>query len=535
MSDDVFGELESMDERPKRRPAASNGPAPQANFNPNPDITDPRTLGAVKAAFRHSFDNIVNARSKGLGRNDMLNTEAFNLGQLVAGNLVTEQQVRSHLTAAANTSGLDVDANCGPAGIAATITSGLNNGIASGPRTNLPKMEPISHEVRPPRIPVGGVESDDDSEDSTAQPGRRQVRLRRFSDLAERRPTWVWEYGGGGRIQLGTLSIFGGPPGTGKSTAARWFAAGATLGTLTGCWFNEPVNVAYIACEEDLDAMVKPSLRAAGSEMDRLFYPEVVVDESERIIASQADEIELTNQLLDNDIRLLVVDPIMSTLGSSTDIHRNNEVRAAIQPFVNIAQKMNGLVIGIAHYRKSGAASGVAALTGSSAFGEVARSVFGFMKGGQELDDPRVMSQSKNSAGAEDLALQYELELTPILFPDGVSANMTRFKILGPSDVTVEDLMADGGTQNRTKVDEAVAWLEDYLLMNGSSSSKQVKTEARKDADLSEDALKRACRKLKIVVTNKSINGKPRVTFWSLPISVDVDEADDEEDWRDHL
>lgn len=534
MSDDIFDVIGEMDDRPSKRPNRIDA---QANFNPNPDITDPRTRGSVNGAFRGAFDNVVNARSRGKYRNDTLNTESFNLGQLIANGFVTEQQVTEHMMAAAAESGLlaeDGEHQC-----RATINSGIKNGIASGPRTNLPKMDPSqTHAVRPPRIPVSNPDIDGVISDNTkadTQPGRRHVRLRRFSDLEERRPTWVWEYGGGGRIQLGTLSIFGGPPGTGKSTAARWFAAGATLGTLTGCWFNEPVNVAYIATEEDLDAMVKPSLRAAGSDVDRLFYPEVMVDESELIIASQADEIELTNELLDNDIRLLIVDPIMSTLGSGVDIHRNNEVRAAIQPFVNIAQKMNGLVVGIAHYRKSGAASGVAALTGSSAFGEVARSVFGFMKGGQEPDDPRVMSQSKNSAGAEDLALQYQLELTPVLFPDGVAASMTRFKILGPSDVTVEDLMAEGGVQNRTKVDEAAAWLEDYLLMNGSSSSKQVKIDARKDADLSEDALKRACRKLKIIVTNKSINGKPRVTFWSLPVSNDTDEADNEGDWRDHL
>lgn len=538
---DFFDAIAELDDRPKAQPRQPVSDSTGPNFNPS--IDDPRTRGAVKAAFKHSFDNIVGARGRGRGRNDMLNEEAFNLGQLVANGLVTEDEVRSHLTAAANASGLDVDANCGPSGIAATITSGLTNGIASGPRTNLPKMapqgvQPPRGRTRPDRIVVSGPGDDGEPvpESKPAQDSTRRLTLRSFNDLPERRPTWAWTYGGKGRIQLGTVSIFGGPPGTGKSTAARWFVGEATRGELEGCWEGEPINVAYVAIEEDLDAMVKPSLRAAGADMSRVFYPEIIMNDTEKILASQADELMLTEQLMDNDIRMLVVDPIMATLGSGIDIHRNNEVRAAIQPFVNMAQKMHGLVIGIAHYRKSGASSGVAALTGSSAFGEVARSVFGFMKGGMEPDEPRVMSQSKNSAGAEDLALQYALDLTPITYPDGVSADMTKFRIIGDSDVTVEDLMGEGGVQHRTKIDEAVMWLEDYLQIHGESASKQVKIDGRKDADLSEDVLKRACKKLRIVVNNRSVENKPRVTFWSLPVPTGPSGvADAPRDWMDDL
>lgn len=536
---DFFDAIAELDDRPK---AVVRQPLPDSSTGPNfnPSIDDPRTRGAVKAAFKHSFDNIVGARGRGRGRNDMLNEEAFNLGQLVANGLVTEEEVRSHLTAAANASGLDIDANCGPSGIAATITSGLTNGIASGPRTNLPKMapqgvQPPRGRTRPDRIPVSGPGDDGEPvpESKPVQDSTRRLTLRSFNDLPERRPTWAWTYGGKGRIQLGTVSIFGGPPGTGKSTAARWFVGEATRGELQGCWEGEPINVAYVAIEEDLDAMVKPSLRAAGADMSRVFYPEIIMNDAEKILASQADELALTEQLIDNDIRMLVVDPIMATLGTGIDIHRNNEVRAAIQPFVNMAQKMHGLVIGIAHYRKSGATSGVAALTGSSAFGEVARSVFGFMKGGMDADEPRVMSQSKNSAGAEDLALQYALDLTPITYPDGVSADMTKFRIIGDSDVTVEDLMAEGGTQH-TKVGDAKDWLNDYLLMNGATDSKTVKRDGKADADFGDDTLYRAAKKLKVIFRNVSLAGKPRVTVWELPKTA-MEAAAEEPDWMDQL
>lgn len=520
---------------PRRRISAERSSTPYAP--PAPELSEPpggytlqnpRTAGWFRAAKDDAWDKIVGAKARGEHRNDNLNKEAANLmSGAVLNNLVTEGEIRDFLTQAANASGLDIDPNCGPHGIQATISSGFDAGKHKyGRRTNLPWSLTPNNEAT-------NSTGEADPAPSNPRDSTRRVVLRSFHELEERRPNWVWSYGGKGRIQLGTVSIFGGPPGTGKSTAARWFVAQATNGELDGCWRGEEVNVAYVAVEEDLDAMVRPSLRAAGANLHRVFFPEITMNDAEKLLASQADELALTEQLLDNNIRMLVVDPIMATLGSGVDIHRNNEVREAIQPFVNMAQKMHGLVIGLAHYRKSGAASGVAALTGSSAFGEVARSVFGFMKGGMSPEEPRVMSQSKNSAGAEDLALQYALELTPITYPDGISAEMTRFKILGDSDVTVEDLMAEGGTQV-TKVGDAKDWLHDYLMMHGPTDSKTVKKDGRADADFSDDTLYRAAKKLKVVFRNVSLEGKPRVTVWSLPEDRSGD-IEPPRDWMDEL
>jgi hypothetical protein len=537
MSDDfdIFDELSGGEDKNRYRRQEPEGPAPQPNYNPNPSITDPRTRGAVDAAFKHSYDNIVNARANGKGRNNELNTEAFNLGQLVASGLVTEEQVREHLTAAANASGLDVDPNCGPSGIRATIASGLTDGIASGPRTNLPKMDqPISHEVVLRRGISAEVSTPDIEGDAAGKPGpgARILTLRSMADVPVRIPEWAWFYNGAGRIQLGTMAIFGGLPGTGKSTAARWFVSQATRGELEGCWYGQEVNCAYIAAEEDIDAMVAPSLIAGGANIERVFYPEVVMNEHEVAFMSKADELQLTDQMCDQKVKLLVVDPIMSTLGGSIDIHKNNEVREYLAPYLRIAHAIDGVVIGIAHFRKNGAGSAVQALTGSGAFGEVTRSVFGFAKtctAANDGEDIRVMSQSKNSAGREDLAVQYRLDLVPVRAADGRQTEMTKFVITGDSEITVEDIMAEGADVH-SKGSDARAWLHDFLMMNGPTASKAVKVAARSDTDFSESTLMRAMRALKVVVENRSIDGKPRVSFWRLP---DAAQSVPDSDWTD--
>ena len=106
----------------------------------------------------------------------------------------------------------------------------------------------------------------------------RQITWRTASQIHDRRPEWAWTHNGGGRLPRSALSLFAARPSQGKSTAARWFAAGYSNGTIEGCFYGNPQNVAYIASEESLDAMVKPSLRAVSADMTAIHFPKVKMD-----------------------------------------------------------------------------------------------------------------------------------------------------------------------------------------------------------------------------------------------------------------
>src|SRR3954447_11552728 len=160
-------------------------------------------------------------------------------------------------------------------------------------------------------------------------------------------PVWAWEYGEKGRIQLGTLALFAGRPTAGKSTAARWFAGGYSQGTIDGCWLAKPENVAYVAAEESGKYVVKPGLRAAGADMNRIYFPTITCADEHMQLLGLNDEAELTTQFLAMGVTVVVVDPMMSTIGGHVDVHRNNEVRSHIQPWARIAENINGVVIGV--------------------------------------------------------------------------------------------------------------------------------------------------------------------------------------------
>jgi hypothetical protein len=246
----------------------------------------------------------------------------------------------------------------------ADIVEHVSAGFGLDELEPVPLTEVNGHEVNGHEVPLG-----------------RQIEWTTADRIIDAVPLWAWEYDGKGRIQIGTLALFAGRPGAGKSTAARWFAAAATKGEIEGCWDKEPQNVAYIAtAEESAKYTITPGLRAAGADLTKVHFPTVTHDGQASQLLSILDEAALIDYLLAHRITVVIVDPLMSTIAASSDVNKNNEVRAQIAPWARIADAINGIVVGVAHLRKNNTGDVVAGVTGSSAFGEVARAVFGFAK-----------------------------------------------------------------------------------------------------------------------------------------------------------
>lgn len=117
-----------------------------------------------------------------------------------------------------------------------------------------------------------------------------------------------------------------------------------------------------------------------GADMTRIHFPRVKMDGQQVRLLSILDEAALTADFIERDISVVIVDPVMSTVGGKVDLNRNNEVRDYLDPWTRIAEKTNGVVHGIVHLRKALGTDILAAINGSSAFGEVARSVSAFAR-----------------------------------------------------------------------------------------------------------------------------------------------------------
>lgn len=329
-----------------------------------------------------------------------------------------------------------------------------------------------------------------------------------MTDVKDDVPTLAWEPKRGyPAIAVGTLVIFGGRPAAGKSTSARWVCAELTKGTLPGAWYGTPVGVAWIGTEESEVYMMKPGLRAAGADLDKVVIPEVQFgpDGDAVSILHHLDMDALAEEFRRAGIRVVVLDPLMSAVGSRTDVNRSNEVRSRLEPWVKLAEAIDGFVIGIAHLKKSFTGDVVAALNGSSAFGEVARSIFGFAKDDEAGDGTRLMSHAKSSFGPEDISYTYTLEPVEVTTDSGKTAIMSRFVLGEETDRTVSDALRDAAAgapaakAEDKPLTEKAAMLVDILTgSNGEllELTAAAATEKMAEANYSSDQTRRAREEL---------------------------------------
>lgn len=280
----------------------------------------------------------------------------------------------------------------------------------------------------------------------------RFLHLESFAGMDWDTPEYVWEPDVDGKphgaMALGSLVLAAGRPGAGKSSWGRWTAAQVSRGTLPGIWAGTPHGVAYIAGEESLKYNVIPSLIAAGADMEKVFHPRVDFiapdGEIEHVaLVPEKDMRELTALLIAHGVKLVIVDPLMEFMGTNSDVYKNNEVRAKLKPWSKLAEDIDGVVIAITHLNKSGNGDVVAGINGSSAFGEVARAVFGFTKDPDSEDGDRIMSQEKNSVGTEGAAWVYRIQGQEITNTEGKRGEFGTFVMIGDSDRTVGEVLRD--------------------------------------------------------------------------------------------
>jgi archaellum biogenesis ATPase FlaH len=313
-----------------------------------------------------------------------------------------------------------------------------------------PKERPVTeHGVPAPLAPTDwfmqewrgskAVESTDTVEPPSERPVTEESveddawELQPLSAVVSERPRWVWNPNGTGGMQLATLGILVGSSEAGKSTMARFFCAGFTRGTIVGEWHATPVSVLYYASEESFENVIKGSLQAHGADMDRVFrHPDGA-------IKGIADEKKIIATCRRYGIKVIVLDPLITTFDNSTNGDKTAEVRRELEAWHRIAVAIEGIVIGIAHSKKEFRGDALASINGSVAFGEVCRWAFFFVR---DKDDAghRVMSQCKSSVGSGGVHLDYEIHGVKLVDDSGEPMEMGAVTLKGESETTAEQV-----------------------------------------------------------------------------------------------
>lgn len=327
----------------------------------------------------------------------------------------------------------------------------------------------------------------------------RTVELVCARDITPEPVNWLWK----DWLAAGKMHVFGGAPGTGKTTISMGLAATVTIG---GRWPDGAQsvagNVVIWSGEDDPADTLIPRLALSGAELARVFFISDIREGSERRPFDPARDMEPLRRKLAEvpSVRLLIIDPVVSAIAG--DSHKNAEVRRGLQPLADLAKSMRCALLGITHFSKgTGGRDPVERLTGSLAFGALARIVLVAAKHQREEEDGRTVRlfcRAKSNIGPDGSGFEYDLQQGELKTHPGVFASIVAWgepvegaarELLATADSTGED--GEGGS-----LADAQRFLTD-LLADGPVPAKILKADAD-GAGYSWTTIRRAQRALGI-------------------------------------
>lgn len=188
-----------------------------------------------------------------------------------------------------------------------------------------------------------------------------------LSDVKPEAIHWLWP----GYMALRKLHTFDGDPGLGKSTLLFHLIARLTVGeVMPGEERSFVAGGAVLICLEDgLEDTIQPRLAKAGADLSKVVSIGFIKDKDGKErpfnLAEDGDVLEAAIKRV--NAKLVMVDPVMAVLGGK-DIYKDNEVRSALAPLKEIAERCNVAIVMIRHIVKGGSDKVIYLGGGSIAF-----------------------------------------------------------------------------------------------------------------------------------------------------------------------
>ena len=225
------------------------------------------------------------------------------------------------------------------------------------------------------------------------------ARLLWLSELPPERLEWLWP----GRIPLGAITIIDGDPDLGKSLITIDVAARVSTGRAMPGEANAttPSNVLMLCAEDHPRVTVRPRFEAAGADLARV----ALVDPDDGLLLTADGVSELEAIAANNNVRLLVIDPLMNCLPSDVDAYNDQQIRTVLRPLAALARRCNAAVLIVRHMTKANGGNPLKRGAGSMGIIGATRSGLTVTADGQR----RTLRVSKHNLAGPVVGLQYEL------------------------------------------------------------------------------------------------------------------------------
>jgi hypothetical protein len=312
-----------------------------------------------------------------------------------------------------------------------------------------------------------------DESKNPKNPTRRIVAIRADS-VQEEKTEWFLDQ----RIPAEEFSLIIGREGLGKSTLTLDLLAQATLGTLDGCHFGTPVNVAIIANEDSLEKTLKPRVSVAGANLERVFFigSETVMTGYNGTLILPNDIEQLRQTVEQHQIKAIVLDPLVGILNERIDTHNYASTKQGLQHLNEFARNCNVTVLAVTHENKGNSQDFSRRVNGSVAFTTVPRAVLGVIRDPQDTTTETLLfGNSKVSNGRLNLPAKC-FRIIGTQTPTGIESS--KIEWLPDAKSSFVDLSSDNRTiDERSEENETVSFLRDLMETNNGEIAAKEATE----------------------------------------------------------
>src|SRR5215213_8635962 len=318
-----------------------------------------------------------------------------------------------------------------------------------------------------------------------------------LSDVRTEIVTWLWQR----RIPFGKLSVLDGDPDNGKSVLTTDLAARVTVGRNMPFETGTAVKggAVILSAEDGVGDTIKPRFVAAGGDPSKAM---ILGHENPLGIPEDLPKIERAIEAV--KAKLVIIDPIMAFLGENINSNSDKDVRSALKPLKQLAERTGAAVVIVRHLNKT--PGGNVLYRGGGSIGIIGSARSGLLVAAHpEDEDKRVLASVKHNLSMTPESLAYEV----VPAPDHPHAAAIRYH--GVVEMKARDILkAPVEDEERSAMDEAKEFLR-VTLADGPIAAKEIERDG-KDAGHSWATVKRAKEALGINPVNRGT-----VWYWSLP------------------
>lgn len=305
--------------------------------------------------------------------------------------------------------------------------------------------------------------------------GEKKIPVRKMTEIKETVVEWLWYP----FIPFGKITLIQGDPGQGKTWLAMHLAAACTnRKELPNELPMDSFNVFYQTAEDGIGDTIKPRLMQCGADMERVR----VIVEDDAMLSLTDPRLELA--IKQNNVKLLIMDPIQAYLGPDVDMNRANEIRPLFRYLGGVAERTGAAIVLIGHLNKNAGTHANYRGLGSVDISAAVRSILLVGKVEKETErDVRVVIQTKSSLAPKPTPVAFTLE-------------NSKLEWIGEYEITEQELMSGkAGKQKETKLEQAMKLIRQILITRNLMYVADLDAEGKK-LKISDRTMRDARRKL---------------------------------------